>query len=46
MDECTFFFCFVHSDYNTVVSCVFQGAGPRNQRAEGETSGAEWQKGT
>lgn len=36
----------VHFNCNTVVSCVFKGAGPRNQRAESETSGAEWQKGT
>lgn len=31
---------------DTVVSCVLKGAGPRDQRAETKTSGAERQKGT
>lgn len=42
------YFCVVGSHFNsdTVVSCVLKGAGPRNQRAESQTSGAERQKGT
>lgn len=36
---------FVHSKAKTAAPYMLKGALPRNQRAESETSGAEWQKG-